>query len=1182
VFPVAAGKNLSVKFNKLSKIMKKKSDCTSHYPEGLIKLLIIMKITLLFVLLGTLTVSASVYSQSTRFSMNFKDATVRQILDEVEKQSGFKFFYLDEQIDVNRKLDISVSNERVEDILASIFNVNQVKYKVFENNLVVLTPNNINAVQTFKVTGKVVDAITGEALLGVNIIVEGTTLGVVTDSDGNYSLDAPSANASLVFSFIGYTTQTVSIGGRNAIDVKLEPDTKSLEEVVVVGYGVQKKKLTTGANLNVKGDQIESMKTPTVMDALKGITPGVSITQNNGQPGASNKIYIRGQGTTGSSNPLYIVDGVVQGGIDYLSPNDIASIDVLKDAASAAIYGTRGANGVILVTTKQGHRNMKPIITYDGYYGVQNVYKKPDLLNAKEYMLIMDEAVVNAGGSPHDWATIVPDYAKIQSGEWNGTNWFDEMTVKNAPIQSHAVGIQGGSDKIIYSFGASTFDQDGILGKQSDSYYKRKNIRLNTEYSLFSKPAFDVLKLGENITYTKTNSNAIRQGNIYWNDVHNALVSSPLNQVYDENGNYTKVINAWNKDDENPIGIMDYNTKYGENDWNQIVAAFYLEFQPVKNLKLRSSFDYTTSWSTSRSWIPAYDLGGSNDPEKDKVTEGSSSYGKYSQYNTLSYNFSLNNHNFSALIGNSIEKTVKDESLSITNKGSLFEDWEHAYISNAATTSSETTISGKDKKGDAIMSYFGRFEYNFKETYMLSAMMRADGSSRFSEGHRWGYFPSVSAGWVVSNESFLAQTSTWMDFLKIRGSWGQVGNENVSNFAYSSSIAYTDPETSTNTGYWYSYGYGSDKTQRDIGSEPARIPTPDISWETSQQLDFGFDAHFLKSRLQATFDWYKKDTKDWLVNTDIPSSNGKAKQLINGGQVTNKGIEISLNWNDNIGDFRYGATVSLAHNNNEVTDIKNSEKIIHGPSNVLSQGTGEMYRAQVGYPIGYFWGYKTAGVIQNEDEAAAWVAPAGASNAGEKYYDDQQPGDLRWVDQNQDGVIDDKDKVMIGDPNPDYILGLQLNLSYKGVFLSVTSNGSFGQQIAKSYRSFADSYKNNYTTDVFRRWHGEGTSTKYPRLSSSPHRNDQNISDIYIQDGDYLRISNLTVGYDIKQLVKALPVGEMRFYFTAKNLYTFTKYNGMDPEIGSNGGTSDNWAQGIDLGLYPAARTYIFGVSVKF
>jgi TonB-linked SusC/RagA family outer membrane protein len=596
-----------------------------------------------------------------------KEQSMREVLKKIETQSNYRFFYNDQLSGLNNSVTLRADNKSVKEVLDELLAGQQLSYRLLENNMIVIAPNEI--AQQQKVSGTVTDASTGEPLIGVSIAVEGTTQGTVSDAKGKYVIEAVGPNTVLIFSYIGYTTERITISGQSTIDVKMVPDMTKLDEIVVVGYGVQKKKLTTGANLNVKGDQIQSLKTPTVMDALKGVTPGVSITQNNGQPGASNKIYIRGQGTIGNSNPLYIVDGVIQGGIDYLSPNDIESIDVLKDAASAAIYGSRAANGVILVTTKQGRKNMKPTITYDGYYGIQNVYKKPDLLNAKEYMLIMDEAVINAGGQPHDWAAIVPRYNDIKNGTWNGTNWFDAMTVKDAPIQSHAINIQGGSDKIIYSLGASTFDQDGILGKQSNSYYKRKNIRLNTEYSLFSKSSIDILKIGENITYTKTNNNGIRQGNIYWNDVHNAMVSSPLNDIYGTNGKYTSVINAWNKDDENPIGIMDYNTKYGENDWNQIVAAFYAEFQPIKNLKLRSSYDYTTSWGTNRSWIPKYNLGGANDPVKDKVTEGSSSYGKYSQYNTLTYNLSLNNHNFTAMIGNSIEKTVRDESLSTTNKG---------------------------------------------------------------------------------------------------------------------------------------------------------------------------------------------------------------------------------------------------------------------------------------------------------------------------------------------------------------------------------------------------------------------------------------------------------------------------------------------------------------------------------
>lgn len=1160
--------------------MKKNSECNSRNHGRLTKLLLVMKITLMLVLLGTLTVSASVYSQSARLSLDLQNATVREVLDEIEKQSKFKFFYLDEQIDVNRKVNVSISDENVEDFLVSIFDENQVKYKVFDNNLVVLTPvvNNSAVKQTFRVTGKVTDAGTGEALLGVNIVVQGTTQGVVTDLDGNYALDLPNGNATLVFSFIGYASQTVAVSGRNVIDIQLAADTKSLEEVVVVGYGVQKKKLTTGANLNVKGDQIQELNTTSPMDALKGITPGVNITQSNGQPGAGSKVYIRGIGTTGDASPLFIVDGVAQGNIDYLNPSDIESIDVLKDAASAAIYGSRAANGVILVTTKQGRKNMKPVITYDGYTGWQNVYKKPDLLNAKEYALIMDEGNVNQGLAPHNFSQLVPNWDIIESGEWKGTNWFEEMMVKNAPVQSHALGIQGGSEKSTYSIGASYIDQEGIFGKQSNSFYKRLNLRLNTENTLLSKNNRDILTIGEKLTYTRTNNNSIRQGNIYWNDVHNALTASPFLPIYDEQGKYSMPI-AWDPTyGVNPAGLMDYITRNGENIGNQIVGSAYLIFNPVKNLTYRTSFGVNAWWGSGRRWTPDYNLGPVNNPDGDQVTQSMSSGNTTTWDNTLTYTLSSGDHNFTGMVGTSVEKNHRNIQLNVSNWNSLFQDFEHAYISNTTDISANTSLVGRNDFGWGMMSYFGRASYDYKEKYLFSVMLRADGSSKFTEDNRWGYFPSVSAGWVISSENFMSGTEQYLNFLKLRGSWGQVGNQNVGDFLYSSTMGYLHSE-----GYYNaSYSFGS-KTEREIGSYPTRIPNPDITWETSQQLNFGFDANFLDSRLQTTFDWYKKDTKDWLVNADIPTQNGISSMTINGGQVTNTGVELSLSWNERRETFNYGATVSLAHNKNEITKIANSEGIIHGPSNVLSQGTGEIFRAQVGYPIGYFWGFVTDGIIQNEEEAQAWVAPQGATNAGQQYFSDQRPGDLRWVDQNKDGKIDDLDKVMIGNPNPDFILGLQLNFGFRGWSVNATANGSFGQQIAKSYRSFADSYRNNYTTDILGRWHGEGTSNKIPRLNSSPHRNTQNLSDLYIQDGDYLRISNVTIGYDFKNLFKNMPFAETRLYVTGQNLYTFTGYDGMDPEVGyGDSGNQYRWASGVDLGLYPAARTVLVGLSVRF
>lgn len=1139
------------------------------------KLLKTMRITIaLCLLLVSQAWAVSSYSQNTRLSLNHTNTTIRKVLQEIEDKTEFYFMYNGQFVNVDRSVNINAENSSISEVLNKLFSNTGISYKI-DDRQIALTEANAARLQQQQQKNKVsgtVSSANGDPIPGASIVLKGTTVGTVTDMDGNFNLQDIPSDGVLLVSFVGMKPVEINVAGQSVLKITMEEESIGLEEVVAIGYGVQKKKLLTGANTNVKGEDIQSLNTTTAMDALKGITPGVSITQNNGQPGASSKINIRGIGTTGDSNPLYIVDGVVQGGIDYLSPNDIESIDVLKDAASAAIYGSRGANGVILVTTKKGQKNTKPVITYDGYYGVQNVYKLPDLLNAQEYAVIMDEARTNTGLAPHDFATLVPDWDKIESGEWEGTNWFKEMMVNDAPVQSHAIGISGGTAQSTYSFGVSYLDQDGIVGKQSDSYYKRINVRMNSEHSLVKANGRDVATFGENVTFTNSKNNAIRQGNIYWNDVHNAMVASPFLPVYDENGDYHKTID-WNTSDANPIGLMDYQTKYGDNDNNQLVSSFYLVVEPIKNLKLRSSVGFNMYWGNNRHWVPEYDLGPRNKTDADQVSQGAWTGRSLIQDNVLTYSYKLGAHNFEAMVGNSIEKAQQSVNLSMSNKNSLFQDWEHAYIDNTPEASaSNTSIGGRDDFGWSIMSYFGRLSYNYKETLLFSAMLRGDGSSRFAKGNRWGYFPSVSAGYVITNEQFLSSQSNWLDFMKIRASWGQVGNERVGSFLYSSTMGYLN---SGNAFYNWSYGFGDDKTTRAIGSKPARIPNPDISWETSEQLNIGFDANLFKSRMSINFDWYKKDTKDWLVWTPIPAHNGHDGMTINGGNVSNKGVELALGWHDRAGDFSYGATVSVAHNKNEVTKIANSEGIIHGPSNVLSQGTGEIFRAQVGYPIGYFWGYKTDGVIQNQEEANAWVGPT-----GEKYFSNQKPGDLRWVDQNQDGAITDLDKVKIGDPNPDYILGIQLNFDYKGVFLNTTLNGAFGQQIAKSYRSFADSYQNNYTTDVFKRWYGEGTSNKYPIIESSPNRNTQNLSDLYIQDGDYLRISNLTVGYDLKKLVKQLFLSEAKIYFTAKNLYTFTNYDGMDPEIGY--GYDYSWASGIDLGLYPSARTYLIGVSLKF
>jgi TonB-linked SusC/RagA family outer membrane protein len=1030
---------------------------------------------------------------------------------------------------------------------------------------------NAPGLQKKVVTGTVIAASDNLPIIGASIIIEGTTTGTVTNIDGEFRLEADAADVLLV-SFIGYKKFKVTVGNQTTFSITLKESMTDLDEVVVVGYGVQKKKLLTGSTIQVDGESLQKLSTTSVLGALQSQSPGVKITQNSGQPGEGFKVYIRGLGTTGDASPLYVIDGVAGGSISSLNPSDIESIDVLKDAASAAIYGARAANGVILVTTKQGKKG-KIQLSYDGYYGFQNAYKMAPLLNATEYMNIIDEIKFNEGLDLYDWSTKIPDiYEKVQNG-WEGTNWLKEIHNADAPIQNHAFNMTGGSDVSNFSMGFSYSAQEGIFGSPVEPNYDRYTARINSDHVVHkSSKGFDVVKIGETLNFNYAEKSGIGIGNLYWNDIHNMLNACPLLPVYDDDGEYTATdylsdsgLASISTSYSNPIASMVYQRGQNTSKSYALNVNTYVEIQPIKSLIIKSSFGYKMSASDYRSYVPEYDLNSTTTNTSDDITQSQSVGHSWTWENTASYSFKINQHSITALVGQSLEKWGMGTSLSVTDDYSIFDDFDHAYISNAQGLSEDsggTSISGSPWDDGGISSFFGRVLYNYKETYMASVVMRADGSSNFASGNRWGYFPSVSAGWVMSNESFMQPTQNWLDFFKLRASWGQNGNCNIDNFQYLATIAFDDSNN---------YSFGNSKTSQSTGAYPDILPNEDITWETSEQLDIGFDARVLDSRLGIAFDWYNKTTKDWLVEAPILASYGTNAPYINGGDVENKGIELALNWNDNIGDFTYGINVNFAKNKNEVTRIANSEGIIHGESNVLSQGTDEMYRAEVGKSIGYFWGFKTAGVFQNQEEANAAEATL---------QDDPQAGDLIFVDMNGDGSITDDDKTEIGNPHPDYTLGFAFNVGYKGFDFSVTTNGAFGQQIAKSYRSFADSYQANYTTEIFGRWHGEGTSNKLPRLTAGSNTNWQEISDIYIEDGDYLKIQNVTIGYDFKTLFTNIPLSQIRLYVTAQNLYTFTNYSGMDPEIGY--GYGESWVSGIDLGFYPSPRTFLIGVNLKF
>ncbi len=1028
----------------------------------------------------------------------------------------------------------------------------------------VLLTNNVFAQTSEKeINGVVMEAENGAPIPGVSIVVKGTTKGTATDLDGRFNLTVKD-NDVLLVSFIGFSSQEVPVTGQTNFSIALKADIVGLDEVVVVGYGVQKKKLVTGATIQVDGDNLQKRNTTSALQALQGQTPGVQITSTSGQPGEGMKVTIRGLGTIGNAGPLYVVDGVQTGDISYLNNSDIESIDVLKDAASAAIYGSQAANGVVLITTKSGIKG-KAQISFDAYYGFQNAARQVDLLNSKEYAVIMNETAINSGKLPYFSADEINALGE-------GTNWIDEMLYDNAVTQNYNLGINGGTDISSYSISLSYTGEEGIVGGPSVSNYDRYNFRINTEHKLLG----DFLKVGQHFTMGFTEKNGISVGNQYNNTLRGAFNTSPFLPMYDDAGNFLNntsgagvIYNGtewdpWAEGESNPYATMVLNNQ-SKNNNQKIFGDIYVEISPVKNLKYKSTLGVDFYTSESRSYRPAYELSIYAFRLHDGASQSLSKGLALTWDNILTYDYSIGDHAFTAMIGTSAYQN-KGSWVSVSNSDLIISDLEHAYIDN--TTNTDLTLlsyGGAPFDESMLLSYFGRLSYNYQEKYLLNATFRRDGSSRFAKSNRWGNFPSVSAGWVVSNETFMGAVSGWIDFLKLRASWGQVGNQNISAWQYLA------PITTANTNYYFGSA-NFDASGNTVGAYPSRLANENLKWETSEQTNIGFDARFIDSKLGLTLDWYNKSTKDWLLEAPILATAGADAPYINGGNVKNTGVEISLTWNDNIGQFNYFVSGNVAKNKNEVTEVPTEDGIVHGLTNMLYDNALEFYhRAETGYPIGYFWGWQTDGIFQNEAEV-----PGNTSSNGTVIQPSAKPGDLRYVDINDDGVINEDDKTMIGDPNPDYTFGFSLGFDYKGFDFSMSANGVAGNQIVQSYRNHANAYA-NYTTEILNRWHGEGTSTTIPRVTET--NINYLFSDIFIKNGDFLRISNITLGYDLSKLIKYKYLNQFRLYTSVQNAFTFTKYNGMDPEIGYG---VENGSSGVDLGYYPRPRTVLVGVNIKF
>ncbi|MCQ2185216.1 MAG: TonB-dependent receptor [Bacteroidales bacterium] len=1046
---------------------------------------------------------------------------------------------------------------------------------------------------------------TGEPLIGAAVMVDGTTTGTVTDLDGQFVL-AASANATLSVQMIGFVTKSVPVNGQTELVIVLDEDAQLLDDVVVVGYGVQKKSVVTAAIAIVTSEKLKNQSNNRIDAVLQGMTSGVTITTTSGAPDASSQVRIRGVGSINNSEPLYIIDGMpTQSGMDYLNPNDIERIEVLKDAASGAVYGARAANGVILVTTKKGSAG-KTKVSYDFSYGFQNPWRVPETLNATEYAIMMNEGYINRGDAP-----IYEN--PYEFGE--GTNWSKAIFNPNAPIMKHDLSVSGGNDKVTYNVSGGYLSREGIVGGNfGRSNYDRVTFRQNLQAKLFDKSSernwLNKLVLEENVSYAHINSRGIDNNNEYGSALASAISMSPLMPIYataemeeeyktkyadyypfiirNKDGvAYSVVDGAVYNEMKNPLAEMDRPATTYTTD--KIVAAGSLELQIWDNLKFKTSINVDLAfWGNHGYSLPyflssknfnidqvlketVYDKNGNATiVEKPSYASGASQEMNraftWQVENVLSYNKTVNKHTFNALLGQSALKT------SSSNVGASALGLKFPYD---PWKISVNNTYGQQKDGDrngwgswnsivySIASYFGRLSYNYDERYMAEVTMRMDGSSRFGDNNKWGYFPSVSFGWNAKNEAFLKDVA-WLSALKVRGSYGINGNDSIGNFTYA---VYTQANNN------YVFGSGANATEKvETGTKPDGLANPNVKWEESRQLDFGVDLAFLGNKITFTTDWFNKETAGMLMSMPVPTYAGDSAPTGNVGSMVNRGIEFELGYRDQVGDFSWYINANATWLQTRLTYLGDDSTYLTGSSR---QGVSSMTRGVVGMPFPYFYGWKSDGIFQNQAEIDAYVNKDGAL-----IQPNAVPGDVRWVDVDGNGLIDDADRTYIGKGVPDWTFGLNFGFNWKGLDFNMLLQGQAGCQVWNSVRR-TDLYYINLPKFMLNRWTGEGSTNRYPRFTFESANENYRGSDLWLEDAGFLRARNVQLGYTLPaKITKKAAIQRLRFYVQAENLFTLTSYSGNDPEV--TGGNGFGTETGIDRGVYPQARIFSVGLNLNF
>ena len=995
--------------------------------------------------------------------------------------------------------------------------------------------------QTLDVKGVVKDATTGDVLPGVSIIIKGTTVGTETDFDGAYTIKAEKG-AVLVFNYLGYQKKEVIVNDQT-INVSLSESAETLDEIVVIGYGTQTKKEVTGAVSVVGSATIEDLKPTRIEQALQGQVAGVNITQNSGSPGAASNIRIRGVSTNGDSRPLILLDGRVIEDLSVVNPSDIESINILKDAA-AGIYGVRAANGVILVTTKTGRKNSDFKSVLNIYGGFQQTTREIPLLNATEYALLANEAFA-ANGEALPFTNI--------SGLGQGTNWQDSV-FETAPIYSVDYTLNKGTEKSTYSLGISVLSQDGIVGG-SKSNFNRRNVRFN-----FDTDILDNLKFTSSTIYTNTNKKNLIE-NTLGSVLFNAVNMPPTTPLFDANGDFSlPPVTGTGIEVANPLAQID--NAHNRSWVNKISGSYGLNYKFLEHFSAETRFQANYSVSNANTFTPLYFYGNGSvfNPPQATFTDFSQSFFDYTFDAFIKYERLYNDvHDVKAMIGTSIFKTTGRFNTILTSQATSGTNLNDVVIGGPIVNGDGLELFRQRNNGSnlsfdsRLLSYFARFQYAYDSKYLFSAVIRRDGSSNFGPKNKFGYFPTASLGWVISEEDFLEDNST-INFLKLRASYGIIGNDRIPGFRFLSTL---DGEAE--------YVFNNELV---VGSAIGPIANPEIKWEQQKPLDIGIDLE-LFNKVNITADYFRKTTEDLLVAAQTSgiigvAAPGSSVPVINAGTVVNKGFEFSIGYKEEVSeDFNFNVNYNFTTLDNEVTFVGNQTGIIEG--GVFGVGQEPPSRMEAGFPIGYFYGYKTNGIFQTQAEVNAHATQTNAN-----------PGDLRFVDTNGDGVITPDDRTYIGDPIADVTMGLNLSFNYKNFDFNAYAFASIGNEIVRNYeRNLPLTNRPTYYLD---RWTGPGTSNTFPRVTTGATGNSL-FSDFYVEDGSFVRLQNIQLGYSFsKSVLEKIKFDKLRFYVSAANLFTLTKYRGFDPTT-SNGAPIGG---GIDQGFYPNPKTFLFGMNVNF